>query len=184
MFLLGRYRKEKPLGLDRLIAKFRGLLTLKFKTIHAAKGLQADYVILLGLKAGVSGFPSAIADDPLLDLVMPQPELFPLAEERRLFYVALTRARHGVYLLVHKSAPSRFVKEIEEMGEVSSVLRYPETEGLNEDGTPVEKCPKRERGALRRRAGPFGAFWGCSEFPGCSYKRSSAQLKDPPRSPN
>ena len=60
------------------------------------------------------GIPSQIDDDPLLELVLPPPhgEAFAYAEERRLFYVALTRARHGTYLITHPTFPSAFVLEL------------------------------------------------------------------------
>ena len=44
-------------------------LRLAYMTVHGSKGLQADYVIVLGLGSGEYGFPSEIADDPLLELV-------------------------------------------------------------------------------------------------------------------
>jgi DNA helicase-4 len=48
--------------------------------------------MLLNVTKGILGFPSQIVDDPVLQLAMPQPDVFPMAEERRLFYVAITRA--------------------------------------------------------------------------------------------
>ena len=67
---------------------------------------------MLGLHTGNYAFPSEINDDPLLRLVMPQAESFQNAEERRLFYVAMTRARHGVYLLGSRHTSSAFLKEL------------------------------------------------------------------------
>jgi DNA helicase-4 len=81
-------------------------------TIHRSKGLEADYVIVHGFAADKYGFPSEIEDDPLLSLVLARPENFPHAEERRLFYVALTRARHQVHLLVDRRRPSVFALEL------------------------------------------------------------------------
>ena len=78
----------KPLQRDH-----PGLDLLPYHTVHAAKGLEADYVVVLGICAGRYGFPTEITDDPLLDLVFAAPEEYPNAEERRLFYVALTRAK-------------------------------------------------------------------------------------------
>jgi DNA helicase-4 len=83
-------------------------------TIHRSKGLEADYVIVLGLTADKYGFPSEIEDDPLLSLVLARPEDYPHAEERRLLYVALTRARHQVHLLVDRRQPSLFALELED----------------------------------------------------------------------
>lgn len=173
VYFLGRYRYQCPESLSDWQERFQGSLQLDFKTIHSSKGLQSDYVVLLGLQAGKLGFPSLIADDPLLELVMPIPELFPHAEERRLFYVALTRARHGVYLLASKYAPSSFVEELEQTIEIAPMLRYPETEGLTESGEPVEKCPQCGRGRLRQRIGKHGPFFGCSEYPACNFTRDT-----------
>ncbi len=100
----------------------------EFSTVHAAKGREADYVVVLDLKDQRRGFPSQMDDDPLLDLVSPLAEPFKFAEERRLLYVAVTRARHGVYLLTDPLRPSSFVTELLEdsgpglrsIGEVAS----------------------------------------------------------------
>ena len=81
-------------------------------TIHRSKGLEGDYVIITGLTADKYGFPSEIEGDPLLDLVLAKPDRYPNAEERRLFYVALTRARHQVHLLVDRTRPSSFAVEL------------------------------------------------------------------------
>ena len=80
-------------------------------TVHASKGLEADHVVILQAAAERMGFPSEIVDDPLLELVMPEPENFEHAEERRLFYVALTRARKSVMVLADRQKPSSFVRE-------------------------------------------------------------------------
>ena len=102
---------QRPEALDEWRTQFP-VLDISFKTAHSSKGLQADYVILLGLHTGSYAFPSEISDDPLLQLVMPQAESFPNAEERRLFYVAMTRARHCVYLLGGRDSPSAFRTEL------------------------------------------------------------------------
>lgn len=182
VYFLARYRRQQPENMAEWRERFADTLTFDFKTIHSSKGLQADYVILLGLQAGKLGFPSIIADDPLLELVMPSPEMYPHAEERRLFYVALTRARHGVFLLASKFAPSVFMEELEAEVEYSAMLRYPETEGVTETGAPVEKCPECGRGRLKVRNGKHGQFLGCSEYPSCRYTRDTASKTDRYRS--
>lgn len=111
VYILGRYRHQRPEALAQWQRRYPGL-ALSFKTMHAAKGLEADYVLVLGLHGGRYAFPSQIDGDPLLQLVMPGAEAWPDAEERRLLYVAMTRARHKVYLLASAQAPSRFVTEL------------------------------------------------------------------------
>ena len=62
-----------------------------------------------------------VEDDELLNLVIPRPEEFAYAEERRLFYVALTRASRGSFLLVNNRQPSRYIRELVEIGGMRSV---------------------------------------------------------------
>ena len=78
-------------------------------TIHASKGQQADYVIILGLQDGDDAFPASARESIMEQALLPQPEDFADAEERRLLYVALTRARLRVWLLFNKEQPSPFV---------------------------------------------------------------------------
>ena len=104
VLLLGRYKQMRPGNLSSL-SRRHAHLQLTHTTVHGSKGLQADYVVVLGLCTGRHGFPTEIADDPLLDLVLAAPEKHPNAEERRLFYVALTRARRHVFLLADGGPP-------------------------------------------------------------------------------
>lgn len=103
VLLLGRYRFIEPdmPGLRRRFPQ----LKISFKTIHASKGLEADHVILLNSDSGRTGFPSEIVDDPLLSLVSPEEEAFQNAEERRVMYVAMTRARHTLTILASNARP-------------------------------------------------------------------------------
>ena len=80
-------------------------------SVHSAKGLEADNIILINCNQGAYGFPSLIEDDPILDFVLSKRETYPFAEERRLFYVAMTRARMHMYVLFDKDKPSPFVGE-------------------------------------------------------------------------
>lgn len=82
---------------------------LQFLTIHSAKGLEADHVIILNCSDKY--FPSQITDDPLLDEVLSEKEMYPNAEERRVFYVGITRAKKCTYVLYDKDNPSQFVEE-------------------------------------------------------------------------
>ncbi|MFO1089945.1 MAG: UvrD-helicase domain-containing protein [Hyphomicrobiales bacterium] len=110
VLLLGRYRFLEP---DvRALRQTFPRLDIDFRTIHAAKGLEADHVIILGVDSGRLGFPSQIVDDPLLSLVSPEAEMFPNAEERRVMYVAMTRARFTLTILTSTTRPSSFVTEL------------------------------------------------------------------------
>ncbi|RVU04826.1 helicase IV [Rhizobium sp. RMa-01] len=110
VLLLGRYRFLEPEMRD--LQRGFPRLRLSFKTIHASKGLEADHVVLLNADSGRMGFPSETVDDPLLALVSPEEELFENAEERRVMYVAMTRARHTLTILASNSRPSSFVTEL------------------------------------------------------------------------
>jgi DNA helicase-4 len=110
VLLLGRYRSVKPADLSELQAN-HPQLSIDFRTVHGSKGLESDHVIILRATSGRMGFPSEIIDDSLLDMVLPASDPFDHAEERRLFYVALTRARKTVTILADKDSPSTFARE-------------------------------------------------------------------------
>ena len=84
---------------------------IEFLTIHKSKGLEADYVILLQCNKDTYGFPSLVSDDPVLNYVLTKSDQFPYGEERRLFYVAITRAKMKTLVLYDKRFPSVFVDE-------------------------------------------------------------------------
>lgn len=110
VLLLARYRHERP-DMVAIGRKFPNL-SMSFKTIHGSKGLEADHVVILGCNNGKYGFPSEVTDDPILSLVSPEGEPFQHAEERRIMYVAMTRARSTVTLLASEAEPSCFVREL------------------------------------------------------------------------
>lgn len=84
---------------------------IEFLTVHKSKGLEADYVILLQCNKDTYGFPSLVSDDPVLSYVLTKSDQFPYGEERRLFYVAITRAKMKTFVLYDKRFPSVFVDE-------------------------------------------------------------------------
>lgn len=77
-------------------------INIEFMTVHRSKGLTFDYVILVNLKRGYYGFPSNRINNNYL-------------EERRLFYVALTRTKNKVYLLTPVLYKSKFITEIKKL---------------------------------------------------------------------
>ena len=111
VLLLGRYRFNCPSDLYEICQNHPNL-EINFKTIHSSKGLEADHVILLQVFRGRIGFPSEIVDDPLLTMVSPEAEPFEHAEERRVMYVAMTRARKSVTIMASASRRSAFVSEL------------------------------------------------------------------------
>ena len=114
ILVLARYHHLKPASLEKAATRWPKL-QLDFMTIHASKGQQADYVIAVGLHDGNDGFPAPARESIMEEALLPMVEDFPDAEERRLLYVALTRARHRVWLLFNKDAPSCFVDELKQL---------------------------------------------------------------------
>ncbi len=151
VFVLGRYNKSRdavPAGGE-------------FNTVHRAKGTEADYVVVVDLTDDRWGFPSQIDDDPLLELVLPPPhgKAYAFAEERRLFYVALTRARHGAYLITDPEFPSAFVLELIE-----------QSDSLRQLGelAPALPCPRCPNGRLVRSESR--KTLRCTNQPHCAYQ--------------
>ena len=167
VLVLGRYRHERdhfPRGLEPE--------RVKFLTVHTSKGLEADHVIVLGLTSDTLGFPSRVEDDPVVQLALPELEVFPYAEERRLFYVALTRARKSVTLVTQAGRESSFVLELVRDHQLPSVDHHG---GL----ASVQVCPTCGKGTLVQKSGPYGPFVGCSTFPKCSYTKSTGATGEP-----
>lgn len=155
VFLIGRYHGNCP-GLLQQLKKDFPTLMLTFYTAHSVKGLTADFSILLDLDSGVFGFPSEIADDPILNAVLHEGDKFDNAEERRLFYVATTRARHRNYLLYDLSNPSKFVEELLSISSDQACLQK-------------TRCPECG-GIMVKRSGVYGEFYGCVHYPQCTGK--------------
>lgn len=166
IMLLGRYRDDEPRALNAWKRQFGDRLKIEFRTAHGSKGLEAEYVIVLNVVQGTRGFPSQIQDDPALQLAMPVPDPYPFAEERRLFYVAMTRARKQVRFYTVLGQPSQFLVELVKAGHLK-------IEPV--DGEALEPCPQCGNGVLQLRGGQFGAFFGCSRFPSCDFKRKATR---------
>jgi len=164
VLLMGRYKHLRPQSrhMATLRARYPGLRFF-WRTIHGSKGLEADYAVVLGACSGKHGFPAEMADDPLLNLVLAAPEAHPNAEERRLLYVALTRAKRQIFLLADGGSPSSFVNELIGQGYDVEVFGRPPAGDV--------ACPSCGTGKLRRRENTNNGnfFYGCSNFPLCGH---------------
>lgn len=132
----------------------------KFFSVHSSKGLEADYIILINCNSGIYGFPATIEDDPVLTYVLSEEDHFTYAEERRLFYVAITRAREHTYVLYDSKCASDFVMEVD---------------GNKASGNPV--CPRCKNGNLEvKREGTtrYGNKfqWYCCNNNVCDYNKT------------
>lgn len=173
VFFIGRYRSDldkikcdlfdfqyiNATGLISIKYATRPDLRIEFVTAHKSKGLQADYVFIINNRNDKMGFPSKIQNHPILELLLDNYEEFPHAEERRLYYVALTRAKRKVFLITTNCCESIFISELRK--------KY-----LNQPKQNQLQCP-RCGGRLVQRSGPYGNFWGCTNYRslGCTYKR-------------
>ena len=164
----------------KLIYKKNEDLKIQYITVHKSKGLENDNVILINLENSRSGFPNQIEDDPIMDFVINDSDQYEFGEERRLFYVALTRTKNNVYLLVPETDKSSFVMELEENiddleilerdGGLSKSLDNPEEfmkdKKLYSIKTPL-KCPVCETGdvsliLLNKGSKSLIKFFSCS----------------------
>ena len=126
VLLIGRYGFEinqfcktgefsqKDNNKTRVYSRRYPKMKLFYMTAHSSKGLGYDNVVILNGAEGKFGFPSQIEDDPIMKLVTVEDRSLPFAEERRLFYVALTRTKNRTYILTPENHPSRFVFELVE----------------------------------------------------------------------
>ena len=167
VLVLGRYNHARPSDLPKWQRALADAVDLRFLTLHRAKGLEADYVFIVGVNSGRYGFPSDIADDPLLELVLPTPESFEAAEERRLFYVGITRAKHRCHILTKRGKSSVFVPELLTSDD-TVVYRMGSPQSVR---VCAEACPKCEGGVLREKTGAHGSFLGCSNYPRCTHSK-------------
>ncbi len=176
VLVLGRNRKDidsimgsdevQVINYDRIICKRFDSMSITYKTVHQSKGLEEDYVILISGENARNGFPNKMEDDRMIEMVLGNSSSFPYAEERRLFYVAITRTRTRVYILSDKNRVSEFVKEIYDHIQIAD-------SELAEDVKDSEKylCPWCKSGklVLRESANGDSRFYGCTNYPYCTY---------------
>lgn len=161
VLVLGRYQRDRthmPLHVspDRI--------DLQFLTVHSSKGLEADHIVIPNVTSETLGFPCRIVDDPVLALAMPGGDSHEFSEERRLFYVGLTRARRTVTLVTVERRESTFISEL---------IRDHGIKVLNVDGeeSDAELCSSCGVGFLVARRGKWGPFMGCSSYPKCKFTK-------------
>lgn len=174
VFFIGRYTFDAKLLSDSGLFKCKydkinGFVEIKyhkridlkmnFITAHKSKGLQADYVFIINNKNTRMGFPSKIQDASILNLLLDNCDQYPYAEERRLFYVALTRAKKKAFLVTVNNQESKFAMELKKL--------YGEE--LKREHWECPLCG----GRLLKKSGPYGEFFGCSNYRslGCKYTR-------------
>ena len=152
---------------DRVVVTY-GKRKMTFMTVHQSKGLECDYIILLNCNSGALGFPSQISDSPVLKYVLSEPDAYAFSEERRVFYVGITRAKKHTWVLYDVNRPSLFVKEF---------VETPETELRLGAGIPdSELCPKCHCGQIRVikkgvavNGNPYTTYACSNERFGCDY---------------
>lgn len=124
-------------------------LDIHYRTIHSSKGLQSDVVFILNNRSGSGGFPISADSNPLLSHLLETDEDV-IDEERRLMYVALTRARNATNVMYEVSRPSVFVSELL---------------SLSGQGCVCPSCGAE----LVVRKGSRGLFYGCTRYPDCRH---------------
>lgn len=144
--------------------KFPGV-RLEFMTVHRAKGLGFDNVIIINARNELYGFPSQIQEDPVLKYVVKDDFSIEYAEERRLFYVALTRTKNRVYIVAPEQHPSKFVTEL-----ISDFKNVKVKGKINEvdDANPanIKRCPICGYPLQLRYKPHYGLkLWLCSNEP-------------------
>mgnify|MGYP000031919201 CR=1 FL=1 len=175
VYFIGRYVSDKKMFDDSEFEQLpdnaislpkRPDLKMEFITVHKSKGLQADYVFILNNSNDIKGFPSRIQDDPIVQLLLKNSDSYPFAEERRLYYVAMTRAKKKVWLLIPQNKTGIFANELK--AAYSEIIKRNESQAAMTEHNP-RICPLCG-GKLVYRNGKYGAFYGCSNCKfGCRY---------------
>lgn len=164
VYVLGRYNRDAASIPDDWQEQFGTYIELSFLSIHRSKGATADYAILPAMVSTYRSynFPSTMADDPILSLAMAGGDVYPMSEERRLFYVALARARRSIVMFTVTGQVSAFLKELVFDGVV-------QIQNRNLDRQPKNRCPKCAIGDVVKKSGPWGNFLACDNYPACDY---------------
>lgn len=139
-------------------------IEMEFMTVHRAKGLGYDNVIIINAVDSVYGFPSKIQDDPVLHYVVKTDHSIEYAEERRLFYVALTRTKNRVYIVTPQQRPSEFVREL--VRDYSNVTLRGQLDEPHQNSGEIKHCPVCGYPLQLRYKKAYGLrLWICSNEP-------------------
>lgn len=145
--ILTRYADDET-SIGRLLSSISLRRTsVVASTVHKAKGLEADHVAIIGLQDDFRGFPNFLEEDPVISVILATSDLFDLAEERRLFYVAITRAKESVTFFYDEDQPSRFLLEL------SNDLGVKLSEEAGEASVPCPTCKAPAMRITKQSAG-------------------------------
>jgi DNA helicase-4 len=139
-------------------------IEMEFMTVHRAKGLGYDNVIIINAIDSVYGFPSKIQDDPVLQYVVKTDRSIEYAEERRLFYVALTRTKNRVYIVTPRQRPSEFVCEL--VKDYPNVTLRGQLDTRQQNTGDIKHCPICGYPLQLRYKKAYGLkLWMCTNEP-------------------
>lgn len=165
--VIGRY--NKPLKRAEAALKAVNLSNgLNFWNYHTSKGLEADYVIIISLNQGRPSFPDERSNESILEALLPTLDAFPNSEERRLFYVGLTRAKHKVYMIGDAKNPSKFVTELLDPKYQINI----ESDVFYAAQRKRFKCPSCAEGYFQLAKGEYGEFYACSSDLACERRKA------------
>lgn len=135
-----------------------------FMTVHRAKGLGYDHVIIINARNETYGFPSQVQEDPVLKYVVKDDHSYDYAEERRLFYVALTRTKNRVYIITPQQHPSEFVLEL--IRDYPQVKVFGKIDKEPQEKTQDKRCPVCGYPLQLRYKKDYGLkLWICTNEP-------------------
>lgn len=175
---VNRIRQNDSVGSIVILARYNYLLTeakarirmekklsdIKYWTFHKAKGLEADYCILVGFIQGKMGFPNMNKENAVIEALLPSLDKYPHSEERRLFYVAITRARKKCYIIADPMAPSSFINEIL----TTEYNLHIASSSFEERFRKTFKCPVCTDGYFKITLGKYGDYYSCTTGPVCN----------------
>ena len=155
-------------------------IEMEFMTVHRAKGLGYDNVIIINAIDSVYGFPSQVQEDPVLKYVVKDDHAIEYAEERRLFYVALTRTKNRIYIVTPQQRPSDFVREL--VKDYPNVTLRGTLDEKQDNRGEVKHCPICGYPLQLRYKKAYGLkLWICSNEPEiCDFMTNNLKGGDLP----